>query len=200
MTCSRVRDNLALYVGGDLASAADVREVESHLAECPACRAEAEALRRSLEALRASRGDGGMLPEQDPDYWHEVESKLRERALGVDKLRLGRPGWRTVPAMLAQAALVLVVAGLFAWVISRQDVPRRARPPHTLAKASPRPAGRRSSWCCVVRRPTATRSPRSRPEATCSTAISTTSSSPDEALRVRDQVMSASWTDDGGGF
>ncbi len=129
MTCSRIRDNLALYAGGDLVDARDVREVESHLGECGACRADLEALRRSVDALRESAVTDATLPADDPGYWHEVESKLRERALGVDQLRLGRAGWRSVPAVLAQAAMVLVVAGAAAWVLARQGEP--AKPDRT---------------------------------------------------------------------
>lgn len=199
MTCSRVRDNLALYVGGDLVSTAEVREMESHLAECPACREEAETLRRSLAALRVSAVTEDMLPASDPDYWHEVESKLRERALGVDQLRLGRPGWRTVPAMLAQAALVLVVAGLFAWALSRQDVPQRTPAP-TLAKAPVET--RRPPVVVVLRRQTPYGNEVSPLPAGSDVLYSDFNHvvQPDEARRVRDQVMSASWTDDGGGF
>ena len=200
MTCSRIRDNLALYVGDDLVSTSDVREMEAHLAECSACRAEAEALRRSLAALRASAVTEEMLPAADPHYWHEVESKLRERALGVDKLRLGRPGWRSVPAMLAQAALVLVVAGLFAWALSRQDVPQRATAPPTLAKAAVET--RRPPVIVVLRRQTPYGNEVSPLPAGSDVLYSDFNHvvQPDEARRVRDQVMSASWTDDGGGF
>jgi predicted anti-sigma-YlaC factor YlaD len=119
MSCSKLTNILALYAGGDL-DARDARSVEEHLAVCPECRQELDELRSALAALNEARCTEEMLPIRDRAYWLEVESKLRERALGVERLSLGRAWWVKAPAVLAQAALVLAVAGAVAWFAVHQ--------------------------------------------------------------------------------
>jgi predicted anti-sigma-YlaC factor YlaD len=185
MTCSRIHDMLALYAGGDLARAEDVREVESHLTECTACASELNALRRSMRALAVASASEEMLPAADPEYWHEVDSKLRERALGVDRLRLDRAAWRSVPALLAQAALILIVAGAVVWFASMQPAgiaPQESQasyvvlvnqPDRSSVEVSPVPSGGDvlySDFNHVVR--------------------------PDDVERFRDQVLPASYVED----
>jgi len=53
MDCARIRDHLALDATGDLSEAESAR-VRAHLARCPRCRAAADEVRRTVEAVRAA--------------------------------------------------------------------------------------------------------------------------------------------------
>lgn len=75
MNCSVVTEKLSAHLDGDL-SPAEARTLETHLAVCPSCRRERDALR----TLVASARD---LPTGRPparDLWPEIESQLSGRA------------------------------------------------------------------------------------------------------------------------
>ena len=132
MSCSKLENMLALYAGGEL-DARDARSVEEHLRVCAECRKELDGIRSALGALKDAACTEEMLPSQDRSYWLELESRLRERALGVERLSLGGSWWVKAPALFAQAALVLVVAGAVAWFAVHQ-------PASTVAPPAPRAA------------------------------------------------------------
>jgi len=98
--------DLPLYVRGALAPAERER-VARHLEGCPACRADAAALRALLEGLAGSE------PAAPPIHWGRWRAELRARL----EARRGRHAWwwRPVPlalsASLAGALLVLAVLG-----------------------------------------------------------------------------------------
>ncbi len=201
MTCSQIRNILALYAGGDLDNAAEAREVEAHLASCEACRAEVDALRASLGALKAAGATEESLPETDPGYWVEVESKLRERALGVDQLRLDRPTWRTLPALLAQAALVLFAAGATIWFMASHHQPAGPSAPTAVAKGTPNG----SPLYVLVNAPDRYANAEVAPVSDDSSNIYYSDVNhvvrPDEVKRFQRQVTNASYTEDArGGF
>lgn len=124
MTCSKCARLLGLYVGGDL-PASDARKVKEHLADCEACRALLASLARCTDALREAAWTEEMLPAEDASYWHEVEGRLRGRTLGAGRLSSGGSRWLRMPGLLAQAAVVLLVATAMVWFTSSRD----AQPP-----------------------------------------------------------------------
>lgn len=105
-----VLDQLPLWIGGDL-DAAETASVERHLAQCPACRAEAERLRTSQAWLREA-----MTPPfdlADGERLHrEVMGRLRREAVAGPTRPLARP-----PVLLMACAATL----LLAIVLWRQD-------------------------------------------------------------------------------
>ena len=84
-------------------------ELESHLAECDECRAESEAVRRTLEAVAEQAP-----PERGADYGSGVWRRLEPRLRAHDRRRHARRLW--LPAALA-ASLVL------AFVLGRHTAP-----------------------------------------------------------------------------
>ena len=113
---------LGLYAGGDL-PAKDVGTLEQHLAACEACRSLLEGLQASIGVLRQSAYTEEMLPAQDASYWHDLERKLRGRALAMESLS-SRGSWRAwAPRIAAQAAVVLLVAGVVVWLATLERQP-----------------------------------------------------------------------------
>lgn len=97
MDCNHARGLLALHVYGDL-EAGEKAQVDTHLAGCPACREEANALGRVRQVLD--------LPET-PKVKVDL-ARLFEQAGRQQQLRLRR--WRrTAAALVAVAAMLLVV-------------------------------------------------------------------------------------------
>jgi hypothetical protein len=93
MTCEDALERIDDYVDGELAGP-ELHEVELHLAGCPSCQAEAQAIRSLVARARA-------LPKEaspSRDLWPEIEVEVRPRAL---PLRVLWPG-------LAAAAVVVV--------------------------------------------------------------------------------------------
>jgi len=115
MTCEEAKDRLDDYVDGTL-GAAELHEVELHVASCPACAEEERRLRAFLARVAA-------LPaEVSPgrDLWPEIASRIAEarpRPLGtpvVSRLPVVRAfprAWWTPAAGLAAAAAVVVALG-----------------------------------------------------------------------------------------
>jgi len=111
MDCSTCGKLLALYAGGDL-DADEAREVEGHLSACETCRAEFDALKGTIALLGTVSVREEDLPARDETYWLELDSKLRERALDVEHLSAAGSWWLRTSRLLAQAAVVLIAAGV----------------------------------------------------------------------------------------
>jgi predicted anti-sigma-YlaC factor YlaD len=113
MTCDEVQDRLDDYVDGE-ASAADLHEVELHLASCAACRDEERLLRAVLAHARA-------LPrEKTPprDLWTGVAERIAagetERTSVLRFPRRLAASWGGWAALGAAAAVLAALAfGLF---------------------------------------------------------------------------------------
>ncbi len=114
MQCEQVRDHLSAYLDREL-TAELAAAVRGHLASCPACRQELEALRATADLL-------GRLPVREPpadlpaDVMGEIErrvlapsdgagSTMPERTLALHRARL----W---PRVLAVAACVALATGI----------------------------------------------------------------------------------------
>jgi hypothetical protein len=98
MKCTEIRSLLAEYASGGL-SPDQSSTIEAHLAGCPSCRQEAEALHRICRLLSATPA-----PEvrvDVPALYREAEHRERRRARR----------WRRAAVVLGLAALVLVVLG-----------------------------------------------------------------------------------------
>jgi len=110
-TCEHIQDLLPAYVDEAL-SADDARAVRAHLADCAACRVEAERWAR-LDGLLDEHLSGA-----EPVPSADVESV-------IGRLHQERPVWRVAPApvrfwrswmpaaTVAAAAVLLVLAGLY---------------------------------------------------------------------------------------
>jgi hypothetical protein len=121
-------DNLIAFVLDDV-EPAERETVEAHLEQCEACRAEAAALRETLEAASAQP-----VPERGDDYgaavWARLEPKLKDGRVVTTR----STAWR---GSLAVAAVLVAVAGAFlAGRLSRETAPTAA-----VARAVPPDAG-----------------------------------------------------------
>jgi hypothetical protein len=98
-------DHLIAFVLDDV-EPAEREAVQAHLAECEACRAEAAALRETLEAASAQP-----VPERGDDYgaqvWSRLEPKLSTARVATTTRSTAWRGW------LAAAAVLVAVAGAF---------------------------------------------------------------------------------------
>jgi anti-sigma factor RsiW len=104
MNCDQVRDLLEAHVDGGLGDAAG-REVDRHLARCPACSAR-------LSRLRSLLADAQGLPrsiEPPRDLWPAISARLPPRsALPLRRARRTRTVTLRAP-WLAAAAVALIV-------------------------------------------------------------------------------------------
>lgn len=117
-----VLDQLPLWVEGDL-SAADLAQIEGHLAECPACAAAAERLRTSQAWLREALAPP-FAPIDQENLRQTVMAQIRTEAAAkpVHPLAIR-------PALLAACAASLLIATL----VWRRDRPAMAPAPGTPA-------------------------------------------------------------------
>ncbi|MFO7897463.1 MAG: zf-HC2 domain-containing protein [Planctomycetota bacterium] len=101
MTCAEIRHLLDEYVDGEL-SAEREAAVDRHLAECPTCRAELEAVERTAELVRS-------LPREPapPGLAEAVAARVRRSARR--RRRAAALRWIGVGGWLAAAATLIVV-------------------------------------------------------------------------------------------
>jgi anti-sigma factor RsiW len=120
MTCAELDDRLDAWVDRTLPEA-EQRDVESHLAACPACREQERRLRQLL--AHASALPRSVSPPRD--LWPEISRRIeRERAWSWPRVGSWQP-------LLAVAAAVVIA--LLA-VVLRQPAPT---PAHTVVIPSP---------------------------------------------------------------
>jgi len=118
MNCDAARDLIDPFLAGTL-DAAGRRNLEEHLATCPACRGE-------LEDATALRPATAALPRSiDPphDLWPGITRRLSRRI----SRRAARPRWQI--AVLAAAAALVLMAGssaLTLWIVRDRGTPRVA--------------------------------------------------------------------------
>jgi hypothetical protein len=114
------QDELVLYHYGELAGR---HEAENHLAECAACRAALETLRRTLAAAEAlpvpERGEG-----YGREVWARVRTRIEQEPKGFPWMELFRPRrWAAVGV-----TVVLVLAAFIAGQYWRRPAPEVAQP------------------------------------------------------------------------
>lgn len=103
--CRRVRRMLPALLTDDL-SGGSRETVEAHLAVCPACSAERDALRETYRALESRA-----LPQPDPRLWDDLHRNVRLR-LAEDSVPSGRRPripMRTWAPVAAAASLALLL-------------------------------------------------------------------------------------------
>lgn len=129
------KDRLSEYLDGEL-EPAERTSLESHLAECQACAATLEELRRVVEAARA-------LPDREPgsDLWPGIAERLEGRGV-IDLERRRTPVRRfafTVPQLVAAGIMLVVLssATVYAVLGGGPDAPAAAR--EMAATSSPLP-------------------------------------------------------------
>lgn len=106
------RDSLPAFVLGLLGADA-ARQVAQHLASCPPCRADAEALRACVEIFTQAPHDHGPPPEIKRRLFAQIETSDRPRR---------RAGW---PAIVAALALGLALALAFVALDARARIERQ---------------------------------------------------------------------------
>jgi anti-sigma factor RsiW len=134
MNCPEARGRLPLLLYGDL-TPAEAAPVEAHLAGCPACRRESDALAQVRLLL-----DQAPVPEEPVDL-----PALYRRAAERQRRRLRRWRWAAVTGFAAAAAVLLLALGLNLEVRlePHQVVVRWGRPPDPPAQTpreAPQPA------------------------------------------------------------
>jgi hypothetical protein len=139
VNCSRWERQLALLVEGDLGGR-EAREVEEHLAVCPACRDFVEELRQSQVALRDLGGeevDGAALAAVRQRVLAQVESREPAWFFGLR-------WWHAVPVGVAAAVMAVVLwprvpeveppPALAIWAPPAPEVVRPAPPPSAMKR------------------------------------------------------------------
>src|SRR5262245_30622742 len=116
----RIWELLPWYVNGTLLES-EREKVEEHLAGCSRCQTEVEACRRTAQAVRNL---GEVAPSPHPVQFQRVLARLgeaetagrersdRRRRPGASLRSGSRPLWM---ALAAQAAVILVLAGMLVW-------------------------------------------------------------------------------------
>ncbi len=96
MKCSKCKRLVSAHIDGELGEAV-AREVESHLASCSECRAEAEAVRRTLDLL---------------GEWQRAEPRLGLDALHERLEQRARRAWQPLLPVPRWAAAALALASI----------------------------------------------------------------------------------------
>ena len=121
MNCSDARENLSAFLDGEL-DRKSAAVVESHLAECGACRAELESLRGLVGTLHA-------MPKRHApaDVERAVVSQLERDALFAKPAApRRRRTWAVIFGSTAAAALLVAAVGIY---IVRHGAPARTETP-----------------------------------------------------------------------
>lgn len=135
-------ERLGAFVDGELPSA-EAEAIGRHLTACPACRTDADALRRAGALLREAVAAE---PAPDPEAtWQAVRTRLPVGAPAGAPLAAGsRPrllGWLAAPRAIAWAAAGLLLAAGLAFFLTQQHVPPAPAPaplpPLSLAAGPP---------------------------------------------------------------
>jgi len=136
-TCERVKRDLVAFLYREL-EADGMSFIRAHLASCPACQAELETLKLTLEGADSlSPGLQEALEEVD---WNSLPARIVDRILVSE----ARPRRRFQPVRIFHFLLKPVYAGLLAglivgsmatWLALRNSVPRQPRPSRFFASA-----------------------------------------------------------------
>jgi len=110
MSCDRIESRILPYVDGRL-KASEQREVEAHLAECPACRVR-------VSEFRAVSGLLDELPQIEPSG--AFDARVRAR-VAAEPVKQSWWAWLSPSPRVAFAASLLLLATV--WVGSRPRTP-----------------------------------------------------------------------------
>lgn len=116
MTCEPYRNQLLEYVDGNVTGGARA-EIEAHLAHCPGCRQEVQALRDTLALVARMPA-----PEPPETFWQQYLRELRQQIAPAPRLPRLRD-WFTIPLLRPVPALAVGIALVFAVVLAWQRSP-----------------------------------------------------------------------------
>jgi len=113
MNCNHCVEDLTAYMDREL-DPVRLREMEAHLAGCPACRTELESLERAIRLVESHVDE----IEPDPEIWNGLMTRISaeppgHRAGGLLQLFVGRR-WTAATATLA-VSLVIAAGGWGIW-------------------------------------------------------------------------------------
>jgi anti-sigma factor RsiW len=108
MRCHKVQRLLPDYIGDEL-SLKNRKQIEQHLEQCPACKAELAVLQTVWDSLVQET-----LPQRGEEFWQgftaRVMREVKKKRPAVHKTPLLFPGWRVLlPAAGAAAAVIAAV-------------------------------------------------------------------------------------------
>ena len=125
ITCEQARENLIEYADNTLEHS-EAGDVAAHLEQCPACRAELEAIRVLFDALHDSD------PADPGDvYWQKFRRQVRDRIRDQEQ-PAARRGHRVAVAARAAMAAALLVAVFAGYRFFNSQTP--VQPPATTKK------------------------------------------------------------------
>ena len=116
--CTEIREQLPLWAGGDL-PAAEMAEIDAHLAGCAECRAAAEAWREDL---------GKIVRSASEDSAPDLDAALLDEAIAAAQGRTAEPQrsrWSSFLQIAAPLAAMLAVVLLWRFI----DLPSPGRDP-----------------------------------------------------------------------
>ncbi len=87
--CADVRQNLYLFLGGELDSTEQMAETEKHLGQCPECREELTVAKRSRELYLAAAVD---TDSEELDLWPGIRSRLYSEQILEPRQASNAPG------------------------------------------------------------------------------------------------------------
>lgn len=148
-------EQLILYYYGELEAARDGTldrgAIEAHLAACSQCRAERDALNRTLQAV-----SGTPVPERAENYgqevWQRLAPRLKDRSAGILPAGSENTGWKAAPQARPQSRWLDVftwqrwalggalAALLVAAFLAGRFWPRPQTPAPSTASSAPVPA------------------------------------------------------------
>lgn len=132
------------YLDGEL-SPEQTREVKAHLDECAACRAELEALERTLQSL------SGLSPlPPPPDFGRKVQQRIRRRSSGrffTPETVLTRIPWEWISFVIIMLMLVMY------YLVVQQEQKVTVKPDPGLTAPTSQPASRPASTDATTSRP-----------------------------------------------
>ncbi len=121
--CRSIENELALFVGGELA-ARDRARLEEHLAACAACAGLVERLRRARAALRSGLAASN---ERVPDLWPAVRARLDLQPVSAAPVQLAQPAGRSsvrrLPRWIPISAAAAAVFAFGLWMGQRSSAP-----------------------------------------------------------------------------
>ena len=128
-TCSRIQADLAAFALGELEPTAHAG-LQTHLAECPACRQRLAELREVTRNMEAAPFTPKIVanPGFHQRWMRQIQKPVRPVS-GWEYFRHLIEGWRTVTPILATLTVVLLVQAIW--------FPRRPTPAPQVATARP---------------------------------------------------------------